>query len=464
MKTRALLTIAVITALTYATRSFVPAGATITGSGAALAFGFLLIAAVQAGYLCDALKMPRLTGYIVIGLLFGPEMLGLISAKMLPDLALVKGTAVGLIAFLAGCELNLSHLRPKLRAIGTLSLATLFASALLLFALLYAITHFVPITADFSPLQRAAVALVCANVLAAFSPAVVVGIISETKAKGPLSEMALSIVVLADLVIVVTYALSSTAAHAVFPSEGTSAGFALLVPHIFGSILAGAIAGALLAAYVVRVSAGIGLVTFAILFIAAEAGHVLHLNPLLVGLAAGMFLENVTPIGGERLTRTAEPVAMPVFAIFFAVVGAEVQLRAFLHVAPFALAACVVRFLGIWLGARLSARAAGIDAAFARRLTLGLLPQAGVAIALASLMLVDYAPWGRVMGTVVIGTIVVNQLIGPVLFRNALVAAGETSAAEGLDDPLDPPRVDRLVEPPPALDRRPDDRPVGIGE
>jgi len=432
--TRALLTIAAVTALTYAARSFVPRGAMITGSGAALAFGFLLIVAVQLGHLCDALKMPRLTGYILCGLLFGPEVLGIVSSKMLPDLALVKGTAVGLIAFLAGCELNLRALRPKLKAITALSLATMAGSASLLFALLYGVTYLIPITADFTPIQRAAVALVAANVLAAFSPAVVVGIITETKAKGPLSEMALSIVVLADLVIVITYALSSSIVHAIFPSSGGSAGLAALVPHIFGSILAGGVAGALLAAYVSRVSTRSGIVTFAVLFIAAEAGAALHLNPLLVGLTAGMFLENLTPIGGEQLTHAAAPVAMPTFAIFFAVVGAEVQLRAFLHVAPFALGAALVRALGIWIGARLTVRMAGGDPLFARRLTLGLLPQAGVAIALASLMLVDYAPWGRVIGTVVIGTIVVNQLIGPVLFRGALVAAGETSAAGAPND------------------------------
>jgi len=436
--TRALLTIAAVVTLTYATRTFVPRGALITGSGAALAFGFLLIVAVQAAHVCDRLKMPRLTGYILIGIFFGPELAGLISRAMLGDLALVKGTAVGLIAFLAGCELNLRKLAPRLRAIGTSAVLTMVGAALLLFGAFYAITFLLPVASDYSVLQRGVLALIASNVLAAYSPAVVVAILSETRAKGPLSETALSIVVLADLVIVITYALSSTFGHSVFPAEGAGSALGLLMPHIFGSIAAGIVAGAALALYARRLTAGSGVFTFAILFVGAEAGAALHLNPLLIGLTAGLLLENVTAIGGERLSHAAESVAMPTFAIFFAVVGAEVQLQAFLHTAPFAIGAALVRALGIWVGAMVAARIVGLESAFAKRLTLGLLPQAGVAIALAALLLADFKPWGPVVGTIVLGTIIVNQLIGPVLFRNAVIASGEATSTPEPEPPPSP--------------------------
>ena len=431
--TRALLTIAGLVALTYSTRSFVPAGATITGSGAALAFGFLLIVSMQAAHLCDLAKMPRLTGYILVGILFGPPLVGLLSQRMISDLGLVKGTAVGLIAFLAGCELNLRRLRPRLRTIGIAAATTMAGAALMLFALFYGITFLLPVTAELSTLERMMVAMIAANVLAAYSPAVVVAILSETRASGPLSEAALSIVVLADLAIVVTYALSSTVAHMVFPAGVQVSALGLLVPHILGSIAAGAVAGGMLAMYVSRFGSRSGIVTFALLFIAAEAGAALHLNPLLIGLSAGLLLENLTAIGGERLSHAAQGVALPTFAIFFAVVGAEVQMGAFLHTAPFAIAAAAARGAGLGAGALLAARLAGFDRLFARRLTVALLPQAGVAIALVALLLADFRPWGAVAGTIVLGTIIVNQLVGPVLFRNAVVAAGEAGTTPQAD-------------------------------
>jgi hypothetical protein len=128
------------------------------------------------------------------------------------------------------------------------------------------------------------------------------------------------------------------------------------------------------------------------------------------------------------------------------VVGAEVKLQAFVATAPFALAAALVRGVGIYLGARLAARISGQEPRFTRWITFGLLPQAGVAIALVALLLADFAPWGRVIGTIVLGTIIVNQLVGPVLFRNAVIAAGESRAAlERPDDTLDEPGVDGTV-------------------
>jgi Kef-type K+ transport system membrane component KefB len=429
MITRAILTILTVTALTYATRSFIPSGATVTGSGAALAFGFLLIVAVQLARIFDVIGLPRLTAYILCGLIFGPEVANVISANMIDDLTIVKGTAVGLVAFLAGCELNVRRLRPRMRAILTTAGFTMLGAGILLFALFYGITYILPITSAFTALERGIVALIAANVLISYSPAVVVGILSETKASGPLSELSMSVVIVADLVIVVTYALASAVARLVFPSP-EAGGFEFLAAHIFGSILGGVIVGAALAAYVARVGTRSGIFTFAVLFIAAEAGAALHLNPLLIGLAAGLFLENISPVGGETLSSAVQSVAMPTFAIFFAVIGAEVHLRAFLHVAPFAIAGALIRAAGIIIGTRTAARILDLDPVLRRNLPYGLFPQAGVSIALASLVLADFRPWGQVVGTVLLGTIVVNELVAPVLFRNAIVNAGEASFSD----------------------------------
>lgn len=428
--TRAFFVLLFAWAITYAARSFVSSEATVAGSGAALAFGFLLVAALQFGRVFDSIRLPHLTGYILCGLLFGPEVLNLISDRMLDDLSLIQGTAVGLIAFLAGCELNLRELRSKLRDIVTLAVLTMAASSLLLFSLFYWMTFRLPVTAEFTEMERAAVALLCTNVLICFSPAVVIGIISETRSKGPLTQLGISVVVIADLIIVITFSLTSAFAHAVFPAAGKGVGFEALVPHIFGSIFIGALLGLCLALYVRTVGVRSGLFLFAMLFIVAEAGRAVHLNPLLVGLAAGLFTENLTPMGGAALVRESRGVVLPTFAIFFAVIGAEVHLRAFLHVAPFALAAAFVRAIGIYTGTMVSATVTGLERKLARNVPFSLLPQAGVALALAVLVLNDFQPWGQVLGTVLLGCIVVNEMVGPVLFRAALQRMGEIPPEE----------------------------------
>ena len=431
--TRAILLLTLVTAVAYSARTFLPAGATVTGSGAALAFGFLILASLQVAQLAEATRSPHVTGYLLCGLLFGPSVLRIVSEPMVADLALIKGTAIGLIALLAGCELNFKRLRPRLRAIAAISLGSIALTVVLLTILFFWIASVLPATASFTVLERVAVALICANVLAAFSPAVVIGVISETKARGSLAELCMSIVVVADLAIVLAFSLTSMFARSVMPGEGAEGGMAVLAVHIFGSIGVGIAFGILLAIHIRRVQSRTGLVLFALLFIAAEAGRVLHLDPLLVGLAAGLFLENVSPVGGEEVTKAAEPVALPTFVIFFAVIGAELQLRAFAHVAPFAVAAAVVRAIAIYAGTKFGVAVARVEPEIGRLVPLGLLPQAGVPIALAVLVLNDFQPWGRVLGTVLLGSIVVNQLIGPILFRYALAKAGEIAPPETLN-------------------------------
>lgn len=436
--TRAILLLLLVTAVAYSARTFLPSGATVTGSGAALAFGFLIVASLQVAQLAEATRSPHVTGYLLCGLLFGPSVLQIVSDAMLADLALIKGTAIGLIALLAGCELNFKRLRPQLRAIAAISFGSIALTVLLLGILFFWITSVLPATAGFTTMERVAVALICANVLAAFSPAVVIGVISETQARGPLSELCMSIVVIADLAIVIGFSMTSTFARAVLPATGAEGGMAVLAAHIFGSIAVGIGFGILLAIYIQRVRSRTGLVLFAVLFIAAEAGRVLHLDPLLVGLAAGLFLENVSPVGGEEVTRAAAPVALPTFAIFFAVIGAELQLGAFVHVAPFAVAAALVRAVAIYAGTKFGVASAGVELRIGRLVPLGLLPQAGVPIALAVLVLNDFEPWGRVLGTVLLGSIVVNQLIGPILFRYALAKADEIAPPEPANGAIGP--------------------------
>lgn len=430
---RGIVVLALVAGLSFAARSFLIDTSTLTGSGAALAFGFLLLAALQVGHIVQAMKMPHLTGFLICGAVFGPEVLGLITRPMLGDLALVKNVAVGLIALSAGCELNFKRLAPLAKSIGLVSTFSLGLAFLLLFGFFLGISRWMPLTSDMSFSQRVVVALILANVLAALSPAVVMGILSESRAEGPLSELCLSIVVIADLVISIAFAFSDTVARQAFPVEGAAAHsiFGALAFHILGSIAAGVVVGIIFAVYIRRVALRISLFVFAVCFVVAEAGNAISLNPLLVGLSAGLFLENVSPVSGHEVIHQMEPAATPTFAVFFAVIGAEVHLRDFVAVAPVAIAAALVRFVGLSGGAWIGARAARLDAAVAKRIKWGLLPQAGVAIALADLVGKTFMPWGPRAATLLLGSVMVSQLIGPIVFRSALEGAGEVGKKRG---------------------------------
>ena len=102
----------------------------------ALALGFALIAASLLGHLTELLRLPRLSGYLLFGLLCGPYLLNLITSSMARELEIINGLAIGLIAFIAGLELNLKHLRQRMRAmliIGGVSIVGLFTLLTIVF-------------------------------------------------------------------------------------------------------------------------------------------------------------------------------------------------------------------------------------------------------------------------------------------------------------------------------------------
>src|SRR5688572_15478335 len=102
-----------------AANTFAPAGG--VAGGAELVIGYLLLTAYLAGNLCRRLSMPRLTGYIVAGVVVGPSVLELVDAQSTAELDLVAHTATAIIALTAGAELDLRAMRPQLGTIASLT-------------------------------------------------------------------------------------------------------------------------------------------------------------------------------------------------------------------------------------------------------------------------------------------------------------------------------------------------------
>ena len=170
--TRAIFLLAITVVLIAAARSFLPEETSLVGSGAALAFGFVLLAAIQSGTIFAGVKLPRLTGYLVSGFVAGPSVLNLVTERMLSDLKLVNGVAIGLIALSAGGELNFRRLRPRIRAILSIGAVSFVLAILIIASTVFALSRFLPFMNDMDALHRAVVALTMAVVLSALSPTV----------------------------------------------------------------------------------------------------------------------------------------------------------------------------------------------------------------------------------------------------------------------------------------------------
>lgn len=395
--------------------------------GAALAFGFALIAAALVGALFERIRLPRISGYLVFGLACGPYAGDLISSSMAADLRLVNGLAIALIAFIAGLEINFARIRDRLGSIVLVGTSVIVITFSLLATVLYLAWPWLPIAPEAVGVTRLAMTLVVTTVLVSFSPTVTIAVIAESRARGPLTELALAVVVLADLALILSFTLVMQFMRSV---AGVDAAATVgIIPYlsweILGSLAFGAIVGALFAFYLNRVSRELTLVLLSLCVLLSAVGQAWHFEPLLSALAAGLVVENIAPPRGDALKLAVERGALPVLIVFFAAAGASLQLDALAKVGLLAVGIALLRMAGVWLGARVGLKRAGLTQQPMPLVWMALISQAGVTLGLTIIVAGEFPDWGGQVQTLMVALIAIHELVGPILFRGALARAGE---------------------------------------
>jgi Kef-type K+ transport system membrane component KefB len=237
--------------------------------------------------------LPRVTGYLVFGMICGPYVLNIITRPMARELQLINGLAVVLIAFIAGLEMNFERMRPRLRAILQLSGVTMLVLYVGLFAGLWAGLAVAGDGRGHDAAAAVAVVALLTTILASFSPTVTIALIAESRAGGPLSELTLAVVILADLLLILFFTLVMQFVRYAFGGAGEVGLLVGLSWEIFGSFAFGAAVGALFAFYLRYVGREIPLALLAMCAIIAGLKNALHIEPLLAALAAGLVVENI---------------------------------------------------------------------------------------------------------------------------------------------------------------------------
>jgi Kef-type K+ transport system membrane component KefB len=396
-------------------------------SPTALALGFALIAAALTGELFERIHLPRVSGYLVFGLVCGPYLGNIITRPMARDLQLVNGLAIALIALIAGLELNYSRLKPRLAAMTRLGAVTVALMYATLIPLIWLAWPWLPIYPDASGTARLALAVLLTTVIVSFSPTVTIAVIADTRARGPLSEMALAVVVLTDLVLIIVFSLSMQ-----FVRWTTGAGeaadvslLARLAWEIAGSLAFGAAIGAVFALYLKHVGREITIALLALCVLLSQLGPVFHFEPLLSALAAGLVIENIAQVSGDALKNAVERGALPILVVFFAAAGTSLHLDALATIGVTAAIIAAIRLASIRLSTAVAVRISGVDPQIGQHVWMGLVSQAGVTLGLTILIAREFPDWGLNVQSLMVALIAIHELIGPVLFRAALARAGE---------------------------------------
>jgi len=412
-------------------------GAEVELRSTAFALGFALIAAALAGLLIERLQLPRVTGYLLFGMACGPYLANIISRPMARELQLFNGLAVVLIAFIAGLEINVARLRPRLLGMLRVGGTNILLTNVGFFCLFWLAWPWLPILPSASGLVRVSLAILSAAVVSCSSPSVAMAVIAETRSAGTLSELVVAVVILADLALMLLFTLAMQAVRAALGATGSVevALLARLSWQLFGSFAFGAAIGAAFALYLRYIGREVAIVLVALCVLVSQVGGHLHFEPILAGLAAGLVVENIAAPDGDALRIGVEQSALPILIVFFVAAGASLQLDALAQIGAIAVVISVARMVFMRAGTMLGARVSGIGPPVDGLIWMGLVAQAGVTLGLVTLVAHEFPDWGARLQTLVVALIALHQLVGPVLFRSALVRAGEAGRSEKATDP-----------------------------
>ncbi|HWK10425.1 MAG TPA: cation:proton antiporter [Vicinamibacterales bacterium] len=391
----------------------------------ALAIGVALVAAALVGRLAERIGLPRVTGYLMFGLVCGPYVANIITRPMARELQIVNGLAVTLIAFVAGLEMNLRRLAPRLSTIARVGGVTILLTYALIFVVLWTAWPWLRIAPAFTGIQRLAAAALLTALVSSFSPTVSIAIVAESRAAGPFTELTLAIVILADLVLILAFTLIMQLVRVVFGTAAEVSVFAGVTWEIFGSFAFGSLMGALFAFYLRYVGREVAIAVLGFCALVAGIAGTLQLEPLMAALAAGLVVENLAPSSGDLVKEGVERSALPVLVVFFAAAGASLQLDALATLGWIALAVAAARMGAIWAAARLGRMAAGLEDDVSAMTWMALVSQAGVTLGLTLIVEAELPGWGATIATLMLALIALHQLVGPVLYRAALARAGE---------------------------------------
>lgn len=400
------------------------------------ALGFLLLAGTLTSELTSPLGLPHLTGYLAAGVAAGPHVLRLVDTSTLKSLSPVNTLALSLIALAGGAELELSALRRGARGLLWSLLVQTSLVFVVMLGVFYAAHSFLPFPRALAPPAAFGAALMWASISVTRSPSATLGILSQTRASGPLATYTLAFVMASDVVVVILLAAAiSIARPLIEPGEAFSFdAFAKLGHELFGSVAIGTTLGLAIAAYLRLVNRQMLVVLLVLGFGVSTVLEYLQFDSLLAFMVAGIVVRNLSR-QGHKFIEVIEQTGTVVYVVFFALAGAELDVPLLRTLWPIALLFAASRAVTTWVAAGVSSRIARDGPILRRWAASGLISQAGLTLGLSIVVSRTFPSIGGPFRALAIATVAVNEVIGPIVFKFALDRSGETSRQPAVSFP-----------------------------
>ena len=403
-----------------------------------LSISIAILAGLLMTRVLKPLKLPDVTAYLIAGVLIGPYCLGalgvpglgFVSADAVGSLHLISEVALGFIAFSIGNEFRLNDLKQTGRQALVVGIVQALAATLLVDLALLGLHLIMPHKIS------AAQAITLGAIATATAPAATLMVVRQYKAKGPLTSLLLPVVALDDAVGLIVFAISFGVARTLI--SGTADLVSIIVTplvEIVASLVLGAVMGWLLTKLETLFHSNTNrlCMTIAFVFLTVSLSmldfsigpvHV-SFSSLLVCMMLGTVFCNTCPLSHDLMEKS-DKWTSPLFALFFVISGAELELSVFADIAIVGIGVVYILFrsIGKYIGAFASAKWTRCAPATCKYLGITLLPQAGVALGMC-ITARQLGAQGDLIRNIILFSVLIYELFGPMLTKMALTKAGD---------------------------------------
>jgi Kef-type K+ transport system membrane component KefB len=420
-----------------------------------LLLGVVALAGLYFGRAARFARLPSLIGFMVLGVLLGPSLLGCFEETNLQTLSFLTEIALGFVAFSIGAELSMTSLRQLGGGIVAIILAESFGAFAIVTAVVFLLTRSWPL------------ALLFGAVAPASAPAGTVAVIQEYRARGTLTKALYAVVGFDDGLAILIFGFAAAIAKTLLSAQllgsgggvaGVAAAMRQPAIEIAASLGVGVLVGFLFSALARQLRHGheMLVVVFGTVLVATGVSLYFNLSLILTNMAVGFVLVNTRR--ESFVHRVTEPVReiMPlIFIIFFTLAGAHLRLSELPKLGAIGIVYVLARSGGLIGGSRLGAAIGRSEPKLRKWVGLGILSQAGVAIGLSLIISNEFRAFAAMPGvaaaverfatmhpmvarigydplligagviTVITATSIIFEIVGPILTKIALEHAGE---------------------------------------
>jgi Kef-type K+ transport system membrane component KefB len=402
-----------------------------------LSLSIAMLAGLLLSRMVKKLQLPAVTAYLIAGILIGPFVLGAIgvdgigiTGNQIHGLSIISDVALGFIAFAMGNEFRLAHLKNIGKRATIIGIFQGIFTTIVVDAFLIVLHLLMPDKLSLSA------AIVLGAVATATAPAATLMVIKQYKAKGPLTEILLPVVALDDAVGLVVFAISFGIAKSLNTGSVDILSVVLepLLEVVF-SIILGTIMGLLFTfceqffhsrSKRMAVSVAFVMMTVALSLLKFEINGIhISFSSLLACMMLGTIFCNECDVSEELMDR-ADRWTAPILILFFVISGAELDLTVFADISVVIIGVVYIlsRSVGKYFGAGISARATKCAPNIVKYLGITLLPQAGVALGMAS-KAIELGADGAIVRNITLFAVLEYEIVGPYLTKLSLTKAGE---------------------------------------